>query len=510
MGKNKRVMSTWVTVGVVVVMCVLGSAAYMSSGSSSTTTQTKVTQVQAKKGTPASSAPVVPEKKDTAKEWQTVSPEDAKKEKDAKALDKKKEWSSAAHTEKEHGPYYEAKHSAAGQVHGAYYADKHKSAKQLTEEKGERQEQWIKDKALQNKRDSEAKYERTKKAEKEKKNYLASKNSKGPASSSSTSASSEKAVTAPTNPVELPSGGAGGAEAHKDDNVIGPDGQVYCNEIGLGVCLNRVAGVCLKNGPCIPAPTAEPTHFPSEGPTHAPTQVVTTLANCDPWSPPCLNRTSWGLCYNYANCIPGQPSQEPTLAPTAMPSTTDDCDPYAPPCKHDFISVCYEYYPCHRDGNHDHYNEPWYAPWTNWFSNETDVSNDDMMNSTHTDDEKFDDEGHDDEGEEEEPVDTPKPTEAPKEEPKEAPKEEPKEAPKKEDDDSENNDVAMPAPEEPKEEPKEKKDEDKDHEDEDEEEDHEDHEDHEEKEPCEDEEDDDNEDNDVAMPVPTAQSVRRP
>lgn len=70
----------------------------------------------------------------------------SQKEKDAKALDKKKEWSSAAHTEKEHGPYYEAKHSAAGQVHGAYYADKHKSAKQLTEEKGERQEQWIKDK----------------------------------------------------------------------------------------------------------------------------------------------------------------------------------------------------------------------------------------------------------------------------------------------------------------------------------------------------------------------------
>lgn len=77
-GKNKRVMSTWVTVGVVVVMCVLGSAAYMSSGSSSTTTQTKVTQVQAKKATPASSVPVVPEKKDAAEEWQTVSPEDAK------------------------------------------------------------------------------------------------------------------------------------------------------------------------------------------------------------------------------------------------------------------------------------------------------------------------------------------------------------------------------------------------------------------------------------------------
>merc|ERR1711991_352795 len=38
-----------------------------------------------------------------------------------------------------------------------------------------------------------------------------------------------------------------------------------------------------------------------------------------------------------------------------MPSTTDDCDPLAPPCKHDFLNICYEYWPCANEGNHDSY-----------------------------------------------------------------------------------------------------------------------------------------------------------
>merc|ERR1719231_1208739 len=49
------------------------------------------------------------------------------------------------------------------------------------------------------------------------------------------------------------------------------------------------------------------------------------------------------------------PSGTPTIGPTPMPSTTDDCDPLAPPCKHDFLNICYEYWPCADEGNHDSY-----------------------------------------------------------------------------------------------------------------------------------------------------------
>ena len=38
---------------------------------------------------------------------------------------------------------------------------------------------------------------------------------------------------------------------HSLDNQRGPHGIVYCNEVGLGICLKRVAGVCIDNGPCI-------------------------------------------------------------------------------------------------------------------------------------------------------------------------------------------------------------------------------------------------------------------
>merc|ERR1711871_1893244 len=142
------------------------------------------------------------------------------------------------------------------------------------------------------------------------------------------------------------------------DNEIGPNGEVYCNELGLGICLKRVLGVCVENGPCVHMPTTKPTLSPTVVPTHPtaqPTYEPTTIYNCDPWQAPCKTRGFLNICVEYEPCHSMAPSGTPTLGPTPMPSTTDDCDPLAPPCKHDFLNICYEYWPCADEGNHDSY-----------------------------------------------------------------------------------------------------------------------------------------------------------
>merc|ERR1712146_200184 len=142
------------------------------------------------------------------------------------------------------------------------------------------------------------------------------------------------------------------------DNEIGPNGEVYCNELGLGICLKRVLGVCVENGPCVHMPTTKPTLSPTVEPTHPtaqPTYEPTTIYNCDPWQAPCKTRGFLNICVEYEPCHSMTPTGSPTFGPTAMPSTTDDCDPLAPPCKHDFLNICYEYWPCANEGNHDSY-----------------------------------------------------------------------------------------------------------------------------------------------------------
>jgi len=270
---------------------------------------------------------------------------------------------------KGHGQFYEDKHDGDGQTHiyPNLYEEKHshdfeskKSMEQLAKEKAARQEQWIKDKALQNKRDSEAKYERIRKAKKNKAAYLAAKKyeergpmmqpMQSPVSPNSTSSLSSAFIK--TN--NLPTG----VEPKQMDNEIGPHGEVYCNELGVGICLKRVLGVCVDNGPCVHMPTTKPTVAPTAVPTHPtarPTYEPTTIFNCDPWQAPCKVRGFLNICVEYEPCHSMTPTGSPTFGPTAMPSTTDDCDPLAPPCKHDFLNICYEYWPCGDEGNHDSY-----------------------------------------------------------------------------------------------------------------------------------------------------------
>merc|ERR1711871_866364 len=396
--------------------------------------------METKKAPVSASKPV---KTTSSQEWKDVPVVEHKKEQAAKHQAKISDWASSgagAQKRKEHGPFYAAKHSAEGQTHGPYYADKHKSSEQLAKEKAARQEQWVKDNALQNKRDAEAKYERTMKAKKNKASYESAKSAgtlssekadkeHGPfyakkhATPAVAKASPVVNIAAPVTPKAAPESAIG----------EGVDAPVrYDNEIGKGKCLQRAVNfVCVEWTDCVIKPTAMPTHHPVPHPTARPTYMV------------------------------------PTLEPTPRPSTTDDCDPNAEPCKHDFLAMCYEYYHCEEPGNHDHYPDAWYQQWYNWFSGNG--THPDELNTTSTEDEddffglSEDDEGESEEGEGEEGDEGDKSKEAP-EEHKEAP-EEPKEA-----------------PEEPKEEPKDGG---------------------EKKEPC--EEDDDAEDNDVAMPVPTAQ-----
>jgi hypothetical protein len=269
---------------------------------------------------------------------------------------------------KEHGQFYADKHDGNGQTHmyPNLYEEKHahdheskKSTKQLAKEKAERQEQWIKDKALQNKRDTEAEYERTRQAKKNKAAYLAAKkkeenpimhSAQTPVSRTPTSSLTSTAVKTNNLPTHV--------EPKQMDNEIGPNGEVYCNELGLGICLKRVLGVCVDNGPCVHMPTTEPTLAPTAVPTHPtahPTYEPTTIFNCDPWQAPCKVRGFLNICVEYEPCHSMTPTGSPSIGPTPMPSTTEDCDPLAPPCKHDFLNICYEYWPCADEGNHNSY-----------------------------------------------------------------------------------------------------------------------------------------------------------
>ena len=60
------------------------------------------------------------------------------------------------------------------------------------------------------------------------------------------------------------------------DNRVDLDGKtvLYCNELGKGLCIERASGVCVKNGPCVMAPTSSPSSTPTTRPTSSssPTQ----------------------------------------------------------------------------------------------------------------------------------------------------------------------------------------------------------------------------------------------
>jgi hypothetical protein len=388
---KKSLTATWITIGVVAALCILGSAAYMTTGkvqpdmvvehnehagmnqqvkSAPAVSVQAQAQASADDSTNASAA-------DT---WQNISIEKHRKEQTKDHTAKLEAYASSgegAENRKQHGVFYADKHDGNGQTHiyPNLYKEKHeesdepkKSAKQLARERAEREDQWIKDKALQNKRDAEAKFERTRKAEKNKAAYLEAKKNENKlekdeekhqfksakASSSTLSSPASSLVTPEPAANSLPSD----VEPKQLDNEIGPNGEVYCNELDLGICLKRVLGVCVENGPCVHMPTTEPTHSPTVVPTHPtaqPTYEPTTIYNCDPWQAPCKTRGFLNICIEYEPCHSMAPSGTPTIGPTPMPSTTDDCDPLAPPCKHDFLNICYEYWPCADEGNHDSY-----------------------------------------------------------------------------------------------------------------------------------------------------------
>merc|ERR1719231_460383 len=385
---KKSTTAVWITIGVVAVMCILGSAAYVTTGKVQPDMVVEHNEHagmnQQVKGAPSASVQVQSSTNShqyvnpsTAETWKNVPieqhEEELQKDHEAK-LDDYASSGEGAKRRREHGQFYTDKHYGNGQTHlfPNLYKEKHahdnepkKSAKQLAKEKAEPQEQWIKDKALQNKREAEAIYERTRTAKKNKAAYLAAKEndkkvrdrsdkhlSKGVEASSSSPVSSlaipaAKSDTLPTD-----------VEPKQMDNETGPNGEVYCNELGLGICLKRVLGVCVENGPCVHMPTIEPTQAPTMVPTHPtaqPTYEPTTIYNCDPWQAPCKTRGFLNICVEYEPCHSMAPSGTPTIGPTPMPSSTDDCDPLAPPCKHDFLNICYEYWPCADEGNHNSY-----------------------------------------------------------------------------------------------------------------------------------------------------------
>merc|ERR1711871_1823742 len=388
---KKSLTATWITIGVVAALCILGSAAYMTTGKvqpdmvvehnehAGMNQQVKsapAVSVQAQ----AQAGPEDSTNASAADTWQSVSIEEHRKEQTKDHTAKLEAYASSgegAENRKQHGVFYADKHDGNGQTHiyPNLYKEKHeesdepkKSAKQLARERAEREDQWIKDKALQNKRDAEAKYERTRKAEKNKAAYLEAKENENKlekdnekhqlksakASSSTLSSPASSLVTSEPAANSLPSD----VEPKQLDNEIGPNGEVYCNELDLGICLKRVLGVCVENGPCVHMPTTEPTHSPTVVPTHPtaqPTYEPTTIYNCDPWQAPCKTRGFLNICIEYEPCHSMAPSGTPTIGPTPMPSTTDDCDPLAPPCKHDFLNICYEYWPCADEGNHNSY-----------------------------------------------------------------------------------------------------------------------------------------------------------
>jgi len=385
---KKSTTATWITIGVVAVLCILGSAAYVTTGKvqpdmivehkehADMNHQIKVSptaSVQAKP--PTDTHQLV--NASAAETWENVPIEQHKEEQQKDHQAKLKVYASSgegADHRKEHGQFYADKHDGNGQTHlfPNLYKEKHvrdneprKSLKQLAEEKNERQEQWIKDKALQNKRDAEAKYERTRMAKKNKAAYLAAKENERKEKDSKDEHPSKEMRASSTSPVSSLAVPAAKSDTlptnvgpEQMDNEIGPNGEVYCNELGLGICLKRVLGVCVENGPCVHMPTTKPTLSPTVVPTHPtaqPTYEPTTIYNCDPWQAPCKTRGFLNICVEYEPCHSMAPSGTPTLGPTPMPSTTDDCDPLAPPCKHDFLNICYEYWPCANEGNHDSY-----------------------------------------------------------------------------------------------------------------------------------------------------------
>ena len=95
-GSSKKTTgyTTWITVGAVVVMCLLGSAAYIASEPTTVTVNQPSNQkssMQSKK-TPASASKPVQAVPTQSKDWQDVSVAEHKKEQAAKHAQKETKW----------------------------------------------------------------------------------------------------------------------------------------------------------------------------------------------------------------------------------------------------------------------------------------------------------------------------------------------------------------------------------------------------------------------------------
>merc|ERR1719453_1164086 len=175
---KKSTTAVWITIGVVAVMCILGSAAYVTTGKVQPDMVVEHNEHagmnQQVKGAPSASVQVQSSTNShqyvnpsTAETWKNVPIEQHEEELQKDHEAKLEDYASSgegAKRRREHGQFYTEKH--------AHDNEPKKSAKQLAKEKAERQEQWIKDKALQNKREAEAIYERTRTAKKNKAAYL--------------------------------------------------------------------------------------------------------------------------------------------------------------------------------------------------------------------------------------------------------------------------------------------------------------------------------------------------
>ena len=86
-------------------------------------------------------------------------------------------------------------------------------------------------------------------------------------------------IAAPVTPKAAPESaiGEGVGAPVRYDNEIGPNGEIYCNEIGKGKCLQRAVNfVCVEWTDCVIKPTAMPTHHPVPHPTARPTYMVSS------------------------------------------------------------------------------------------------------------------------------------------------------------------------------------------------------------------------------------------
>lgn len=132
----------------------------------------------------------------------------------------------------------------------------------------------------------------------------------------------------------------------KFDSVYGPDGQVYCDELGNGECLQRFMGMCTKHGPCVLAPSTAP----SSSPTVAPSNLYVDH-NCNPHNPPCAE---WflGICTKHYHCHQvSEPCEDNEDDDDAAHLKNGDCDPENPPCVPGelIFGICWEYEKCPDD-----------------------------------------------------------------------------------------------------------------------------------------------------------------